>query len=339
MTLTPPAVLNRRLTEVAEEGQIYRIDHYLGKETVQNILVLRFANGIFEPVWNRRYIDHVQITVAETVGVETRGGYYDHTGALRDMVPNHLMQLLTLTAMEPLSTFSPPALHNEQMKVLEAIPPLGARDCGLCTVRAQYQAGGVSGAPVPGYRQESRIAPDSRTETYVAMKLSVDNWRWAGVPFYLRTGKRLARRRTEVAIQFRKPPLTLFRNASLKLPQANRLVVEIQPEESIALEFEAKVPGPSVTVQPVAMRFCYRDYFGRKARTGYETLLYDAMIGDASLFKRGDVIEASWGVIEPVLKAWEQSSADLSFYDAGSDGPEAASEMVRRDGREWRPLE
>jgi glucose-6-phosphate 1-dehydrogenase len=331
--------LNRQLTGVAEEGQIYRIDHYLGKETVQNILVLRFANGIFEPVWNRRYIDHVQITVAETLGVETRGGYYDHTGALRDMVPNHLMQLLTLTAMEPLSAFSPSALHNEQMKVLEAIPPLGARDCGLCTVRAQYQAGGVSGAPVPGYRQEPRIAPDSRTETYVAMKLSVDNWRWAGVPFYLRTGKRLATRRTEVVIQFRKAPLTLFRNASLKLPQANRLVVEIQPEESIALEFEAKVPGPSVTVQPVAMRFCYRDYFGRKARTGYETLLYDAMIGDASLFKRGDVIEASWGVIEPVLKAWEQSSADLSFYDAGSDGPGAASELVRRDGREWRPLE
>jgi glucose-6-phosphate 1-dehydrogenase len=326
--------LNRGLTKVANEDQIYRIDHYLGKETVQNILVLRFANGIFEPIWNRRYIEHVQITVAETVGVELRGGYYDHTGALRDMVPNHLLQLLSLTAMEPPSSFSPGALQNEQVKVLDAIPPLGTKDCGLCTVRAQYEAGGS----VAGYRQEPRVAPDSTTETYVAMKLAVDNWRWAGVPFYIRTGKRLAARATEVVIQFRKAPLTLFKTASVTLPSANRLHIHIQPEENISLEFAVKVPGPAVTVRPVEMRFCYRDYFGRENRTGYETLLYDAMIGDASLFKRGDMMEAGWSVVEPVLKAWENPLSPLSFYPAGSGGPEAAAELLRRDGYEWMPL-
>ncbi len=330
--------LNRELTKVAREEQIYRIDHYLGKETVQNILVLRFANGIFEPIWNRRYIDHVQITVAETLGVETRGGYYDHTGALRDMVPNHLLQVLSLTAMEPPSAFSAAALRSEQVKVLYAVPPLGDRDCGLCTVRGQYETGNLDGSAVPGYRQEARVAPDSQTETYVAMKLAVDNWRWAGVPFYLRTGKRLSARRTEVAIQFRKAPLTLFRTASVTLPQANRLVIHIQPEESISLEFAAKAPGPEVTVSPVAMRFCYRDFFGFKNRTGYETLLYDAMMGDASLFKRGDMIEAGWSIIDPVLKAWEQGTGELHAYPAGTDGPDAAQELLRRDGHEWRPL-
>ncbi len=330
--------LNHDLGKVAAEEQIYRIDHYLGKETVQNILVLRFANGIFEPVWNRRYVEHVQITVAETVGVEMRGGYYDHTGALRDMLPNHLLQLLTLTAMEPPGSFSPAALQNEQVKVLAAVPPLGTRECGLCTVRAQYQAGAEGAVAVPGYRQEARVAPDSVTETYVAMKLAVDNWRWAGVPFYLRTGKRLAARKTEVVIQFRKAPLTLFRSASVALPSANRLCIHIQPEESISLEFAAKAPGPTVTVRPVEMRFCYRDYFGRENRTGYETLLYDAMTGDASLFKRGDTIEAGWAVVEPVLRAWEHPLAGLSFYPAGADGPEAADELVRRDGYEWTRL-
>jgi glucose-6-phosphate 1-dehydrogenase len=313
---------------VASEQQIYRIDHYLGKETVQNILVLRFANGIFEPIWNRRYIDYVQITVAEKLGVEQRGGYYDHTGALRDMVPNHLLQLLSLTAMEPPSSFSPMALHNEQVKVLESIPPLGKKDCGLCTVRAQYR----------GYRDEERVAPDSAAETYVAMKLAVDNWRWAGVPFYLRTGKRLATRRTEVVIQFSDAPLTLFRNASATLPSANRLLIRVQPEESISLEFDAKQPGPYITVRPVQMRFCYRDYFKMEGRTGYETLLYDAMIGDSSLFKRGDVIEASWAVVDPVLKAWEHPLAPLSFYESGSEGPEEAAELLRRDGYAWAPL-
>ncbi|MDP3001298.1 MAG: glucose-6-phosphate dehydrogenase [Bryobacterales bacterium] len=330
--------LNRGLSRIAGEEQVYRIDHYLGKETVQNILVLRFANGIFEPVWNRRYVEHVQITVAETVGVELRGGYYDHTGALRDMVPNHLLQLLTLTAMEPPSSFSPAALQNEQVKVLGAIPPLGARECGLCAVRAQYTTGALDGGPVPGYREEPRVAPDSETETYVAMKLAIDNWRWAGVPFYIRTGKRLTARNTEVVIQFRKAPLTLFRTASVTLPSANRLHIHIQPEENISLQFAAKVPGPTVTVRPVEMRFCYRDYFGRENRTGYETLLYDAMIGDASLFKRGEMIEAGWSVVEPLLQAWEQPLTPLSLYPAGSAGPEAANQLLRRDGYEWMPL-
>lgn len=329
--------LNRGLAKLADEEQVYRIDHYLGKETVQNILVLRFANGIFEPVWNRRYIEHVQITVAEKVGVELRGGYYDHTGALRDMMPNHLLQLLTLTAMEPPSSFSPAALHDEQVKVLSAIP-LGARDCGLCAVRAQYAAGFVDGRAVPGYREEPRVAPDSRTETYVAMKLAIDNWRWAGVPFYVRTGKRLAARDTEVVIQFRKAPLTLFRSVSATLPAANRLHIHVQPEEKISLQFAAKVPGPTVTVRPVEMRFCYRDYFGRENRTGYETLLYDAMAGDASLFKRADMIEAGWSVVEPLLQAWEDPLTPLAFYPAGSEGPEAADDLLRRDGYEWMPL-
>ncbi|MCC7174574.1 MAG: glucose-6-phosphate dehydrogenase [Bryobacterales bacterium] len=330
--------LNRDLLRVAAEEQIYRIDHYLGKETVLNILVLRFANGIFEPVWNRRYIDHVQITVAETLGVEARGGYYDHTGALRDMVPSHLMQVLALTAMEPPSSFSADAVRNEQVKVLHAIPPLGARECGICAVRAQYTGGEVEGVRLRGYREEERVAPGSETETYAAMKLAVDNWRWAGVPFYLRTGKRLAARNTEVVIQFRHAPLTLFRAASVELPSANRLRVRIQPEESISLLFAAKAPGPRVTVRPVEMRFCYRDYFGQAGQTGYETLLYDAMNGDASLFKRGDMIEAGWSVVTPVLEAWESPLSPLCFYPAGSEGPEASNELLKRDGYQWMPL-
>ncbi len=327
--------LNSDLAKVAAEAQLYRIDHYLGKETVQNILVFRFANGVFEPIWNRLHIDHVQITVAETLGVEMRGGYYDHSGALRDMVPSHLLQLLTFTAMDPPNSFSPAALHNEQMKVLEAVHPL--RD-GPDAVRAQYGAGAAAGQPLPAYRQEPRVSPDSSTETYVALRLGIDSWRWAGVPFYIRTGKRLADRRTEVVIQFKRASLSLFQSASVKLPEANRLLIQVQPTESIELEFAAKVPGPAVTVAPVAMHFCYRDYFALENRTGYETLLYDAMVGDASLFKRGDVIEAGWNVVEPVLQAWEQDGKDLHPYPAGSEGPEAARDLLLRDGREWRSL-
>ncbi len=332
--------LNHELNGLMREDQIFRIDHYLGKETVQNILVFRFANGIFEPIWNRRYVDHVQITVAETVGVERRGGYYDHTGALRDMAPNHLFQLLALTAMEPPSSFSATALHNEQVKVLEAVPPISPLECKYCTIRGQYVAGLIEGEPVTGYRQEPFVSPVSQTETYVAMKVMVDNWRWAGVPFYIRTGKRLPRRETEIMIQFRNPPMLLFRKSRTTLPQANRLMIKVQPEESISLEFDAKVPGPAVTTQQVEMRFCYFDYFGMENRTGYETLLYDAMVGDNSLFKRADMIEAGWTLVQPVLDAWaEGSGRDLHFYAAGSDGPDAADLMMEQDHRAWRSLQ
>jgi glucose-6-phosphate 1-dehydrogenase len=334
--LASALALNRSLTSVVDDAQIYRIDHYLGKETVQNIMVFRFANGMFEPIWNRRYVDHVQITVAETVGVETRGGYYDQTGALRDMVPNHLLQLLTLTAMEPPSSLSPDALHNEQAKVLQAVPPPSVGSCEQCAVRGQYTAGTVKGAPVPGYRDEPQVDPDSRTETFVALELAIDNWRWAGVPFFLRTGKHLPRRRTEVIIQFRQAPLRLFTRASVAV--SDRLVMSIQPEESISLEFSAKVPGPVVTVQPVAMRFCYQDYFGLEHHTGYETLLYDAMTGDSSLFKRADIIEAGWAIVDPVIEAWRTAADGPEPYTAGSDGPRSARALLERSGREWRPL-
>ena len=336
--LASARALNAALTRLVDDRQIYRIDHYLGKETVQNIQVFRFANGMFEPIWNRRYIDHVQITVAETVGVETRGEYYDRTGALRDMVPNHLLQLLTLTAMEPPSSLSPAALHNEQAKVLQAVPPRNPDDCALCAVRGQYGEGEIDGRPVPAYHAEANVAPGTTTETFVALEVSIDNWRWAGVPFYLRTGKRLARRRTEVVIQFRRAPLTLFERASVHMTSADRLVLSIQPDESISLEFSAKVPGPDLVVQPVAMRFCYRDYFGLEHRTGYETLLYDAMTGDSSLFKGADIIEACWAIVDPLLEAWRDSSEAPARYPAGSDGPGASLQLLRHDRREWRSL-
>ncbi|MEW6323434.1 MAG: glucose-6-phosphate dehydrogenase [Acidobacteriota bacterium] len=320
--------LNRGLAAVMREGQIFRIDHYLGKETVQNIVVFRFGNGIFEPVWNRRYVDHVQITVAETLGVEGRGGYYDRTGALRDMVPNHLFQLLTFTAMEPPVVVDADALHREQAKLLSAVVPLGRQECGADTVRAQYA----------GYRAEPRVDARSSTETFAAFRMQIDNWRWAGVPFYVRTGKRLAAKRTEVVIQFRQPPLMLFRHASAGAPPPNQLVLSIQPQERIALELAAKVPGPTVTTSGVQMTFDYRDYFGVDRQTGYETLLYDAMMGDRSLFKPADVIEAGWALVDPILKAWEGGSCSLGTYVAGSDGPSEAAALLARDGRAWRPL-
>jgi len=329
--------LNAHLTRLMDERQVYRIDHYLGKETVQNILVFRFGNGIFEPMWNRRYIDHVQITVAETVGVESRGAYYDHTGALRDMVPNHLFQLLTLTAMEPPSSFSATALHNEQAKVLDAVDELTAEDCGVNTLRAQYTDGELNGKPAAGYLGEPRVHPRSQTKTYAAFRIHVDNWRWAGVPFYLRTGKRLAAKRTEVVIQFRNAPLALFRAASVDLPGANRLVLSVQPTESISLEMSAKVPGPEITASQVEMTFCYNDYFGVERRTGYETLLYDAMIGDRSLFKRADVIEGGWRIVDPILKAWEEGACDLLHYAAGSQGPAEADRLLHGSAR-WRNI-
>nr|QEO74270.1 hypothetical protein [uncultured bacterium] len=330
--------LNRRLLAIMRETQIYRIDHYLGKETVQNILVFRFGNGIFEPIWNRRYVDHVQITVAESVGVELRGGYYEQAGALRDMVPNHLFQLLTLTAMEPPSSLDAAALHNEQAKVLEAIDPFVPRDCGATTVRGQYEAGESRGVEVLGYREEPRVNPQSTTETYTAFTLSIDNWRWAGVPFYLRTGKRLRKKRSEVMIEFKQPPLALFRQASMAAPEPNQLVISIQPEETIKLRLAAKVPGPEVTASSVEMRFNYEDYFGVEHTTGYETLLYDAMTGDRSLFKRADIIETGWAIVDPILQAWSEGACPLARYAAGSDGPSEAAALLTRQGRQWRAL-
>jgi glucose-6-phosphate 1-dehydrogenase len=330
--------LNRALTQLMNEEQVYRIDHYLGKETVQNILVFRFGNGIFEPIWNRRYVDHVQITVAETLGVEKRGGYYDEAGALRDMVPNHLFQLLTLTAMEPPSTLDAQALHHEQVKVLQAVEPLLANECVETTVRAQYGAGEREGRRLPGYRDEPKVNPGSTTETYAAFRIAVDNWRWAGVPFYLRTGKRLARKKSEVTIQFKQPPLSLFREAESDPPGPNLLVISIQPDETIKLRIAAKVPGPNLSASAVDLRFNYDDYFGAKPQTGYETLLYDAMTGDRSLFKPADIVEAGWAIVDPILKAWGQGGCTLTQYPAGSDGPAAADELLERDGRQWRAL-
>jgi glucose-6-phosphate 1-dehydrogenase len=336
--LASARALNQALRALMREEQIYRIDHYLGKETVQNILVFRFGNGIFEPIWNRRYVDHVQITVAETLGVEMRGGYYDQSGALRDMVPNHLFQLLTLTAMEPPSTLDAHALHHEQLKVLEAVEPLTEANCRKSTVRAQYTAGEMDGRPVPAYRAEPRVDARSITETYAAFRIEVDNWRWAGVPFYLRTGKRLRRKKSEVAIQFKQPPLALFRQADMAAPTPNLLVISIQPEETIKLRMAAKVPGPDLAASAVDLRFNYDDYFGMKPHTGYETLLYDAMTGDRSLFKRGDVVEAGWVVVDPILAAWRGSACALAHYEAGGDGPSEADQLLAQDGRHWRAL-
>jgi glucose-6-phosphate 1-dehydrogenase len=336
--LTSARSLNRALTRLMDEEQVYRIDHYLGKETVQNILVFRFGNGIFEPIWNRRYVDHVQITVAETLGVEMRGGYYDDAGALRDMVPNHLFQLLTLTAMEPPSTLEAHALHHEQVNVLQAVEPLLANECVETTVRAQYAAGDVDGRRLLAYREEPKVNPRSTTETYAAFRIALDNWRWAGVPFYLRTGKRLGRKKSEVAIQFKQPPLALFRDAEISPPGPNMLVISIQPEETIKLRIAAKVPGPDLSASAVDLRFNYDDYFGAKPQTGYETLLYDAMTGDRSLFKRGDIVEAGWAIVEPILQVWAKGACSLTEYAAGSDGPAAADALLARDGRQWRAL-
>jgi glucose-6-phosphate 1-dehydrogenase len=330
-------ILNQQLLKFASEKQIYRIDHYLGKETVQNILAFRFANGIFEPIWNRRYIDHVQITVAETVGVETRGGYYDKAGALRDMVPNHIMQLISLTSMEPPVSFRADAVRDEQAKILHAIQPLSSEEVLSRTVRGQYGPGVIDNHPVPGYRQEHGVPPDSRTETFVAMKLAIDNWRWADVPFYLRTGKRLAAQTTEIVIQFRRAPFVLFRDTPVENLMPNQLVLHIQPEEGISLQFAAKVPGPIMRLGGVDMNFKYADYFGTQPSTGYERLLHDCMIGDATLFQRADMVEAGWCVVSPVLDVWKAlPPRNFPNYPAGSWGPKDSDELLDRDGRHWR---
>jgi len=331
--------LNREIRNVLNENQIYRIDHYLGKETVQNILVFRFSNGIFEPIWNRRYIDHVQVTVAETLGVEQRGKYYDHTGALRDMVPNHILQLVTLTAMEPPISFAADAVRDEQSKILHAISAMAPEDVLTRAVRGQYGEGAIDGQHVPAYRTEPDVARDSHTETYVALKLTLDNWRWAGVPFYIRTGKRLAKRFTEIAIQFRKAPLILFRDTPVDRLTPNLLTINIQPEEGISLRFGAKEPGPIVQVGQVNMDFRYEDYFGREPATGYERLLYDCMIGDPTLFQRADMVEAGWSVVQPILDVWAAlPPRNFPNYAAGSFGPKEADDLLERDKRAWQPL-
>jgi len=329
--------LNQRLLKVAAEHQIYRIDHYLGKETVQNILAFRFANGIFEPIWNRRYIDHVQISVAETVGVESRGGYYDGAGALRDMVPNHIMQLITLSAMEPPISFEADAVRDEQAKILHAVQPFSSEDVLSKTVRGQYGEGMEDGQRVPAYRDEDSVPHDSRTETFVAMRLLIDNWRWAGVPFYLRTGKRLPGQNTHVVIQFRRAPFMLFRETQVQNMMPNQLVLHIQPEEGISLRFAAKTPGPAMQLGEVNMDFQYADYFGQTPSTGYERLLHDCMIGDATLFQRADMVEAGWSIVNPVLDVWKAlPPRNFPNYAAGTWGPKESEELVERDGRRWR---
>ncbi len=332
--------LNRQLLKELNEQQIYRIDHYLGKETVQNILAFRFANGIFEPIWNRRYIDHVQISVGETVGVEQRGGYYDTAGALRDMVPNHIMQLISLTAMEPPISFQADAVRDEQAKILHAVQPLSSEDVLTRTVRGQYGEGEIKGQHVPAYRSEPGVPPESRTETFVAIKLVVDNWRWAGVPFYLRTGKRMASRSTYIVIQFRRAPFVLFRDTEVEKLTPNQLILHIQPEEGIALRFAAKTPGTIMRLGTVDMEFQYSDYFGKQPSSGYERLLHDCMVGDATLFQRADMVEAGWSVVNSMLDLWKVlPPRNFPNYAAGTWGPKDADELLERDGRHWRDFE
>jgi glucose-6-phosphate 1-dehydrogenase len=327
---------NRNISQVLEENQIYRIDHYLGKETVQNILAFRFGNGLFEPIWNRNNIDHVQITVAETVGVESRGNFYEGTGAVRDMVQNHLFQLLTMMAMEPPVSFDADAVRDEKSKLLKAVQPFTAETVLTQTVRGQYGEGLFNEETVPAYRSESRVASDSGTETYAALKLTIDNWRWAGVPFYLRTGKRLPKRVTEVAVQFKQVPSLLFRDTSIDRLTPNFLVLRIQPSEGINFQFGAKIPGPTMQMGTVQMDFCYADYFGTTPSTGYETLLYDCMIGDATLFQRADNVELGWSVVTPILDVWGALPArEFPNYTVGSWGPKDADELLWRDGRQW----
>ena len=337
--LASAKALNDELLKIVDEQQIYRIDHYLGKETVQNILVLRFANGMFEPIWNRNHIDHIQITVDEKLGVGHRGSFYDATGALRDMVPNHLFQLLSLVTMEPPARFDAHAVRTEKAEVLAAIQPQSEAEALDNSVRGQYLGGKIGDTEMVDYDKTEDVKPDSNTETYAALKLTIDNWRWAGVPFYLRTGKALGVKRTEVAIKFKQAPFAMFRNTPVDRLSQNYLVISIEPTEGITLQFNTKVPGPAINIDGVEMKFRYKDYFKAEPSTGYETLIYDCMIGDNILFQRADSVEAGWRAVQPFLDAWKKAGPKgLETYKAGSEGPAEADELLQRDGRSWRKL-
>jgi len=328
--------LNRRVHEALDERQVYRIDHYLGKETVQNIMVFRFANAVFEPIWNRRYVDHVQITAGETVGVENRGGYYEKAGVVRDMFQNHLLQLLSLTAMEPPIGFSAFAVRDEKVKLLRAVRPVSSDEVFEAAVRGQYGPGKIGGKEVLGYRQEPGVAKDSPTPTYAAIKFSIDNWRWESVPFYLRSGKRLAKRVTEIAIQFKRPPLLLFKSCAVEDVNPNVLVIRIQPDEGVSLTFEVKPPGPELCVSPLSLDFKYQQAFGSSPPEAYETLLEDCIEGDSTLFTRHDEVELAWSLVDPIIQTWDRTTpTDFPNYAAGSWGPKQADEFVQRNGRRW----
>jgi len=325
--------LNKIVLNVFEEKQVYRIDHYLGKDTVQNLLVLRFGNGIFEPLWNRNYVDHVQITAAETLGVERRGGFYETAGALRDMIQSHVLQLTSLTAVEPPASFDATAVRNEKLKVLQSIRPYDLEMVAQSVVRGQYAPGTVNAKKVAGYRDEPGVNPNSRAETFVAMRVLIDNWRWAGVPFYLRTGKRLAKRTTEIMIQFRCAPHIVFREREV---EPNRLVLNIQPDEGISVSFGAKRPGTEMSIGNVTMNFSYREAFGGASRSAYATLVNDCLRGDATLFDRGDSVEAAWSLVDPILDVWGAArTATVPIYPSGTWGPKESDQLLERDGRQW----
>jgi glucose-6-phosphate 1-dehydrogenase len=329
--------LNREVGRVFRESQVYRIDHYLGKETVRNLLVFRFGNGIFEPLWNRRYVDHVQITVAESIGIENRGAFYEQTGASRDVLQNHLLQLVSLIAMEPPARFEADALRDEKVKVLRAISSTPVDIAGN-VVRGQYGPGWVAATQVPGYRQEPDVDPASETETFVAARFMIDDWRWSGVPFYVRTGKRLPKRATEIAIQYREVPHRLFKDEGVE-PDANLLAIRIQPDEGIMLRFGAKVPGLGLDVRSVTMDFTYGSAFSVDSPDAYETLILDALQGDASLFTRADEVEEAWSIVDPIIDAWaEEPPPDFANYEAGTWGPAASDELLAREGRRWRRI-
>jgi glucose-6-phosphate 1-dehydrogenase len=333
----PSAIaLNREILKYWTEDQIYRIDHYLGKETVQNIIAFRFSNGMFEPLWNRNFIDHIQFSVAEAVGVEGRGGYYDRSGVLRDMLQNHMFQMLAYLCMEPPSSFAPEAVRNEKSKLLEAVRIMDVDAVRANTVRGQYGAGrSPDGKPAPGYREEPSVPPQSSTETFAAVRLFIDNWRWLGVPIYLRSGKRLWKRGTEIVVQLKNPPDVVFRGTPVESFEPNRLIFHIQPDQGIELRFQAKTPGPEMSLQNVNMRFDYSQAFTTSRAIGYEVLIYNCMNGDATLFSRTDLVETAWRIAQPIMNVWKAEPGDFPNYGAGTWGPKAAFELIEQDGRKW----